>query len=482
MIIQYNTIISTSKIIIIWFILTLIIIFIYIHYNIKYIRTNWSKLKCVPYYSPFAGFIFPKKGENKFTTGMNNMNKCLWVFAKRYFTILIKPITYIISIITKLLNQISNTLDTFRQQLIVIRKMLMEIVKQVMERLENLLLIFMQTFFKLRDTTKKSMATFKLFTYMLKTSSLTLQSFINGPVGDVAKLGAELGYMMTYFLLGPISFKMFPSLWLPILCFDPNTHIKDKNGIFKPISNINIGDILWNNNKVKGIYKFLNLSNIQSLIGSDIVSNNHIILDNNLWKCVGDIKYKKSCKKYPTFLNSLSVSKHHLYTKNNIYRDWDEIDDIEIELKYKNIIGKILNKQCFNWDKKHLYPNVFFFKSNYLKTLTKLSLGQSYNNSIIIGKSICYDKNIKWYKHLNYDSFYVSGSNIVKEDNLWIPVYLSKQFIQVNSNINIGIHFVTLSGILNIEYLLFRDLLEVRCPKYECNYRNDILNKLNTIL
>lgn len=474
--------ISIGKILLIILSLIFTITYLYIKYNYQYIKDNWSKYKCVPYYSPFAGFIQPVKGENKFVTGMKNVNKCLWVFSKRYFSLLIKPVTYILSIITNLLNKINKTLDTFREQLIVIRKMLIQIVKEVMERLENLLLIFLHTFFKLRDTVKKSLATFKLFTYMLQTSSATLQSFINGPVGDVAKMAATLGYMMTYFLLGPVSFKMFPSIWLPVLCFAPDTKVRNKLGNYIPINKIKIGDILFNDHQVTAVHRFLNLSGKQRIIDNNYVSDNHIVFCpvTKKWTIVSKLKIEqKETGKKPIYLNSLTVSGNTIYTENYIYRDWDEIEDISIEIKYKNIIGFLLNGKSWNWDSKHLYPNVFYFKPNSL--IYKIGLGDKYFSNIIIGKSIYLNKNIIWYKHIHFDNFYVSGSNIVKnKEGKWVPVYLSEDFKICNLKKNIGIHFITLTGTFNIKNLIFRDMLEIRNKEYENNYQTDILNKLNS--
>ena len=477
-----NKLISIGKISLITLVLILTISYLYILYNFKDIKDNWTRYKCVPYYSPFAGFIQPVPGENKFVTGMKNVNKCLWVFSKRYFSLLIKPVTYILSIITTILNKIKKTLDTFREQLIVIRKMLMQIVKEVMERLENLLLIFLHTFFKLRDTVKKSLATFKLFTYMLQTSSATLQSFINGPVGDVAKMGATLGYMMTYFLLGPVSFGMFPSLWLPVLCFSPDTRVKDNYGNLIKINKIKIGDTLFNKQKVTAVYRFLNLSGKQRVIENDYISDNHIVFCpiTKRWTTVDKLFPKSENKniKKPSYLCCLSVTGNKIYTEHNIYRDWDEIDDNSLEIKYKNKIGYILNGKSWYWNINHTYPNVFYFKKDSL--IHKINLGEKYGTNIIIGKSIYFNKDIIWYKHNYIDNFYTSGSNIVQnKDGDWIPVYQSKDFRKINFRKHIGIHFVTLTGTFNINNIIFRDMLEVRNKEYETNYLNVIISKLN---
>ena len=102
---------------------------------------------------------------------------------------------------------------------------------------------------------------------------------------------------MTYFLLGPVSFGMFPSLWLPVLCFSPDTLVKDNYGNLIKINKIKIGDILFNNQKVTAVYRFLNLSGKQRVIENDYISDNHIVFCpiTKRWTTV-DKLLLKSCK------------------------------------------------------------------------------------------------------------------------------------------------------------------------------------------
>ena len=53
-----------------------------------------------------------------------------------------------------------------------------------------------------RDTLKRFFAVFRVLVYIAQTSVDTLMSFINGPVGDLAKSTLKLGEHMAFFTLG----------------------------------------------------------------------------------------------------------------------------------------------------------------------------------------------------------------------------------------------------------------------------------------
>lgn len=465
-------------------ILIFTITYIYIVHNFKYIKENWSRYKCNPLYSPFAGLFQndPDSKKNLIKAGVRNISSCLWKTSKGFFAILIKPMMFIINIIISLLGKIKTTLDTFRQQLIVIRKMLMQIVKQVMSRLENLVAVFLNTFLKLRDTTKKSLATFKLLNFMLQTTSLSLQSMINGPIGSLAKIAGKYGYLMTYFLLGPISFKMFPSLWLPVFCFNKDFKIKTNQGITE-ISNIKLGDKIFGGGVVKGIYNFLNLNPQQCLVSDGLISRNHIIYNCGMWKPAGEI-YKLYNKKSPTTVHCLSVDNNIIHGKDGIYRDWDEINDNNLECEFKTkILNSLNNSKDFVWDKNHLYQEGFSFRLDWLINLTNTKLGKKFLDNVIIGKAMMSDSRIKWYENrIRKLNFYVSGSTIIldKKSKKWIPVYLSKDFREIKLDKNIVINIVTLTGNIYFEKYVFKDLIEIRNTQFTTYRTNKILEYLNS--
>ena len=79
---------------------------------------------------------------------------------------------------------------------------------------------------------------------------------------------------MTYFLLGPLSIAMFPSLWLPVLCFSEDTNIILANGITIPIKNIKIGTLLKDDSVVTGVHHFLRLNIDMVCLRKIIILNN----------------------------------------------------------------------------------------------------------------------------------------------------------------------------------------------------------------
>ena len=469
--------------------LLLVILILLIKYNHAYIKDNWAELKCVPYYAPFAGLFVDDNSAGYVKTGADNITKCLWVKSKSFFSVLIKPIMYIISIFQTILNSIKGTLDTFRQQLMVMREMLLSIVKKVMERLENLLAMFLFTFLKLRDTLKRSFASFKMVIYMLETTGMTLSSMINGPVGDMAKLGATLGYIMTYFLLGPLSIAMFPSLWLPVLCFSEDTNIILANRITTPIKNVKIGTLLKGDSVVTGVHHFLRLNIDMVSIGGDKISKFHITKYNGKYINSGDHPEARDCDDLFGNLITLTTSNGKIITPNGEYTDWDETTDTEINIMIKNnIIQKLNEKSRIDsvqnvFSKDDLYSEGFYFKKSLFDKYTKTRIGGTFLNSYLIGKSLVIDKGIKWYKHKNYDDYYVTGSTIVFNRGVkqWTPVFNHSDFIKIDSNYTLVTNLVTLTGNIEIYGTLFKDLTQIRHPETEKTQNQMVLKHLNSL-
>lgn len=451
------------------------IVFIYLLNNLGHIRENWNQYKCNPFYAPFAGFIIKDKDDGIFEASSKNMGKCLWITSKSFFKILIKPFMYIISIITALLKQIQGVLDKFRMQLIVIRKMLLSIVTAVMNRLQNLLAMFIFTFLKLRDTIKRTYATFKMMVFMLETTAMTFSSMINGPVGDMVKMASTFGYMMTYFLMGPISFGMFPSIWAPVLCFSPEFKLKI-NEKYVNIKDIRLGDFLENNNRVTGYHYFLNLNQQIYQLNDEFITGEHLVLFENKWIPVNQHPNSKKSEKIIPEVICLSTSKNKIIGKTHIFKDWDEFSNLNFCKEYKEKILSSLNKQITNYSKSHLYQECFYFPE-LSQNQSQVPLGEKFLDNYIIGKSLFHHNNIKWYKpripNKTNIKFWVSGSTLVYYPikKIWQPVYLDNRFEKINEIKKIGVHYTTLTGNINIGTFTFKDLLELRDTNFNCWYK-----------
>ena len=440
-------------------------------YTGKYIDKNWNKYRCKIYMAPFAGLVKPEKGKNVVEIGAKNVMNCLWVQIKQFFLQLIKPFNYIISIIHKIIDSVKETLNKFRQQLGIIRKLLLKIAMSVMERIENLGASFVSEFLKIRDILKRSTASFQTLIYTIETLGITMKNMMDGPVGNMAKLAEVLGQIFTFFLLGPLSVSLFPSLWF-CACFSEDTKVKLSNNCFKNIKDVSIGDNL-KDDYVEGILVFKNKNrDIFYKLDDDYATETHLVKYNDTW--IPIIKHPKSTLTniIDNYLYCLCTKNNTIPTKDNVYTDWNISNNKEKWIDEKVLILNYLNnKELTLYDNKHCYQEGFAMYD--FKSIQSLKL-ELLASKDIWGIGIWKNNNtIKWYKHINNDTV-CTGSTIIYENSKWIPVYLSKNHIKESVNIpKYIVNYITIKGTISKDKVIYRDLLET--------HDNEILNKYNVI-
>lgn len=471
----YRNRIAYIKILIILCILSYIIIRLLYNYLYDDIKKNWNRYNKNIFIAPLAGFFRNVQGKSWFSIGTGSVLSLIWTYIKLFFNTLIKPFKYIIDIVKKILDSFKTILDKFRQQLGVIRRLLLQIVKTVMERLQNLMATFIQMFMRLREIIKRSFASFRLIVYTVQTISLTLKSMMTGPVGDLAKLAANLGNVFTFFLLGPLSFLMFPNLWYCVFCFQGDSIVQLENNIYKKIKNICLEDSIYNS-KVIGTQVFYNINNTPLYNLEDtIVTGGHLVYKENKWNPVSKYGhlYKKS--KNDNLLYCLSTSDNKIKINNNIFIDYDETYNIKILLEQRLLLLSILNNNIYFTNKNfahHLYQEGFCLENlYYLKYLSKFTSKHlpykcniSNNTFIGIGKWLSTNDTI-WYKHIK-TGLLLTGSSIILEENKWIPVYTSRFFRKSNKTCKIIYNWTTPNNIIQFGNMKIRDLLGINSPYY----------------
>ena len=458
-------------------ILLIFLIFLYfifrsiIFYQKEQIINNWNSYKCKLYIAPFSGLIKPEKGKSAIEVGIKNTLSCLWIKVKIFFQILIKPFQYIISIITKIIGGIKDTLNKFRQQLSVIRQFLLKIVQTVMDRLQNLLTMFISEFLRMRDILKRNVATFQNLVFTIETMGLTMKSMMDGPVGDMAHIATDLGKVFTFFLLGPISFLMFPSLWFCTVCFSKNTLIKIDNKTNIQISKLTLGDNIYKTS-IDGLFLFNNHQKYRFYkLDNDLITGNHLVIDEfNNYIQVKDINESLLTDVVEPYLYCLSTTNNIIPGIKRNYCDWENIKlDKEFQIQ-KNTLLALLNPFNLNikYSDKHCYQEGFPF-------ITKKKINFDLLKKIIqddkekSGVSICKcTQNIIWYQSFE-NKLIVSGSTIIYcvVKKMWIPVYLCSKFKKLDRyNIDYIIHFTTKNNTFSYKGYLFRDLLEINNDNY----------------
>jgi hypothetical protein len=120
------------------------------------------------------------------------------------------------------------------------------------------------------------------------------------------------------------------------------------DGTLKKIINIEVGDILINNNIVKGKIKVVSKGSKMFILNNILVSDSHIVKYNNKWipvyKHPKAIKYENYNDDYLYCLNTknkviqINNSKFTEFTEFTEFTDWDEIYDDKLNKVINNNI------------------------------------------------------------------------------------------------------------------------------------------------
>jgi len=115
-------------------------------------------------------------------------------------------------------------------------------------------------------------------------------------------------------------------------CFAFNTRILMRNGNFKYIQNVKIGDELFGNSVVEGAMKFSG-EDANLVVNSGIISTyDHHVLHNGVFKKSGDVPGSKKASMKTEFLYDIDTSNHRIVILNDkderiTYTDFTEVDD-----------------------------------------------------------------------------------------------------------------------------------------------------------
>ena len=119
-----------------------------------------------------------------------------------------------------------------------------------------------------------------------------------------------------------------------------DTNIK-MNNYYKKISDIQIGDILYDNNKVIGIVKVLSKNTNIYKFKDTIISGRQLIFINNKWINIESVVSNNEKIDNEITLYSLITKNNTFYTENLLVRDFEESKDDSINRLVENTINKV---------------------------------------------------------------------------------------------------------------------------------------------
>lgn len=373
----YNTDVFITFIICIVFFTA--ISYFYVMNNIKPIIANWDNEKCSPSVMPFAGLINngPNTTKLEFTT--KNFSACMHTMIGAMAADAFQPVYYIINAFAKMFKDLSNVLNDVRAEFDKVRNTIQMFSKDVMGRTMNVVIPFLSMIIGMKSMLAKVNGILGAVEYTLFGTYLTLKS-IFGVLIEVANdiliglVAAILAAFILAFFFPPAELVATGSIIImgliltPMIiiqkfvsdifdihtsvfpgipsCFAANTIIRMSDNTTKKISEINPGDILYDNNKVTATLKCSALNQTIYNLDNVIVTGEHRIFHNEKgWIKVKHHERSILIKDFKEpFVYCLNTESKDFQINNTIFSDWDDIDD--------EIISKL--PKCFNGNDIHL--------------------------------------------------------------------------------------------------------------------------------
>ena len=367
------------------FIIINIVIFLIYSYSIvminsSAIKADWINQRCNPKVIPFAGFIYKPDDKSAIDFTGDNFNFCIQGILQKITGFAVQPFNFLIEFLSKIFDEINKAINFIRTFFSRLRTKFSDIAENILSRILNMLIPMQQIVIALQDSFSKTNAILTSGLYTALGSYYTLQAFLGGIVNLIIKILIALAATIIGLWIVPFTrpfaismtiifisvaipltiiiifmsqmLHIKPSLGIPGIprCFDKNTKIKMLDGSYKIIKNIQIGDILFNNNKVTTKIKLSAKDCCMYDINGVIVSDSHRVKYNNKWIYVKDYPDKKPISNYlEPYLYCLNTTTKEIFINNLIFCDWDEL--------YGDNLEKILNTNISSKNEKDSYIN-----------------------------------------------------------------------------------------------------------------------------
>lgn len=261
------------------------------YYNqITQIKANWPLYRCNPMYMFLANDL-----EENFTYCVQNMQISFMGY-------LLQPLTFITSSLTTMLGGFMGDIQNIRAMFNKIRTFFSSIIESVFGVFLNLIIEFQRITIGIKDLIGKTIGIMVSLMYVMDGSIKTMNSTWNGPPGQMVRA------------LGK--------------CFHPYTYIKLKNGTFKYMKDIDLGDVLEDDSIVESVLKIDNRRERQPFysIGDILVTGSHLVYDkskNDFVKVENYINATKTNIVSDSF-SCLITDTHRIPIGNEIFWDWED--------------------------------------------------------------------------------------------------------------------------------------------------------------
>ena len=368
--------------------------------NVQPIKDDWINQRCKPSIIPFAGLINAPEGMSSTDFTKENFDYCTQNIVKGVTGPAVQPLTFVTNMLNTLFDSIQQSLNGIREMFNKVRSQIQAVSQEIMGRLINITIPLQQIIIGLKDILSKVQGTMTAGLFTLLGSYYTLKSLMGAIAQLIVTILIGLAAMIAVLWAVPFTWgaaaantaifvaisipmaliltfmtkvlKVQSNLKIPkVKCFDKNTLLKMNDGSLKPISEIRVGDILFNNNKITAKIKVDTDGSYMYNLNGVIVSDSHIVKYKDKWLHVLEHPEATKITSYnEPFLYCLNTTSKIIVINNICFTDWDEIYNNDIS-KFKTLLCIKFNNEkqqyTFKSDDIHKYYDGGFIGSTLIK-------------------------------------------------------------------------------------------------------------------
>lgn len=479
------------------FFLILFTFIIYSYFDIKNrinpIKQNWHKEKCKPSIIPFAGIINSPPGVSKFQFTADNFAGCLNTILEGVASHSLQPIYSLVMLIPKIVFGLLKSLNSIRQTFYNTRNNVGSVTENIYSRGMNVTVPIIQFITNIKDTIAKTHGILTSSIFTLFGGYLTMKSLIESIAKILVNFLVMLVALIVILWIVPFTWPVAGimtagaiSVAVPLLtmliatnrvfklsvggipkiprCFDENNLIQLYDGTFKKISNIEIGERLYNGSIVTNFMECSTTDHDFYNINGVIVTGSHLVFDSEKgWIYVKEHPKSILIHNYDKkLMYCISTDDKIIEINDLIFTDWDELDDMSFDQLKRNANIYTKLNSTFKTKYIHKYLDGGFIKG----TKIELNNGSEKNiEDVVVNDTLKFNEKVLAIvktnaKDISLYEYNVSGKTIKGGRNL----------LFINDNL----------GMIDTLDIINKKINDVKKIKLE-NNGNNMINEINVL-
>jgi len=327
------------------------------------VMANWTNRRCdIPIMTMGRYFKPPNDPRTPSKFAQDNFMFCIDQLAKRATAIAMKPVQTVMESQVGLSAMLTEVLNTMRKILRVIYDQFLEYMAQYMAKYQAVAGQIRNVTLHLRAAFERVNATLLGTVFM----GITMIRGILNSVDFVIKVVMIImGIMIALIIL--LFFILFP--FLPLIfsvigaimavavgsvaaeassfrsgfCFSPNTRVAMLDGTHRPISQLELNDILANGDRVEGVMQFSGCNVPLWQLNGIYVSGSHLVESADkpgAWQSVSDDPRATQTSHTEEYIYCLNTTTHCIPVVTNTgsilrFRDWEELENGDLPGQYE---------------------------------------------------------------------------------------------------------------------------------------------------